>query len=95
MHLLGRGLWREGSAEVGASGRGMGTGHEEENSKQKKNDMGPTLPPALIEKKVQGDISEHGVIKCTQEVSKKGDKRGSTVSCLGHKKKKKKPLGMP
>lgn len=34
----------------------------EENSKQKKNDMGPTLPPALIEKKVQRDISEHGVI---------------------------------
>lgn len=36
MHLLGRRLWREGSAEVVASGRGMGTGHEEENSKQKR-----------------------------------------------------------
>ena len=57
--------------------------------------MGPTLPPALIEKKVQRDISEHGVIKRTQEVSKKGDKGGSKVSCLGHKKEKKKPLGMP
>ena len=51
--------------------------------------MGPTLPPALIEKKVQRDISEHGVIKRTQEVSKKGDKGGSKVSCLGHKKEKK------
>lgn len=51
----------------------------------------PYVTTSIDRRKIQADltrvhISEKGVIKCTLEVSQKGDKDGSRMSCLGHKK---------
>lgn len=72
-------------------GGGLGASQNEENSKQKHSckETGPTPPPAVTQRKEcrltspEDTSQKMGVIKRRLEVSKKGGKDPSKISCLG------------